>query len=87
LLPSTATDMSARRTLTAAQALRRGLNGAFCERCGFEPANRSQAIAHAADCGSIVALRDVVPSRRMHRDRAPILSNADFDAALGEGRR
>jgi hypothetical protein len=44
------------RRLTREQALRRGLKGAFCERCGFEPANRSQAIAHAATCGSIVAL-------------------------------
>jgi hypothetical protein len=81
------TDMSDQRKLTAAQAVRRGLKGAFCERCGFEPANRSQAIAHAAACGSIVALREVVPCRRTRCDRAPVLSNADFDAALGEGRR
>ncbi|HTU78591.1 MAG TPA: hypothetical protein VMF09_07510 [Solirubrobacteraceae bacterium] len=65
------TDTSAPRKLTPEQALRRGLKGAFCEQCGFEPANRSQAIAHAARCGSIVA-----PRRRM-----------SFDTALGEGRR
>jgi hypothetical protein len=65
------TDTSTRRKLTPEHALRRGLKAAFCERCGFEPANRSQAIAHAARCGSIVA-----PRRRM-----------SFDAALGEGRR
>ncbi len=69
------TDASAKRKLTPEQALRRGLKGAFCERCGFEPANRSQAIAHAARCGSIVAPRHA---------RRPRMS---FDAALGEGRR
>ncbi|MGH2903263.1 MAG: hypothetical protein ACRDK7_06735 [Solirubrobacteraceae bacterium] len=71
----TRTDTSDRRKLTPEQALRRGLKGAFCERCGAEPANRSQAIAHAARCGSIVAPRRA-PSRRV-----------SFDAALGEGRR
>lgn len=73
-MPTAVTDMSARRRLTSAQASRRGLKDAFCERCGFEPANRSQAIAHAASCGSIVAPRKGV-------------SHADFDPALGEGRR
>lgn len=47
------TDRQAK--LTAAQTRRRGLKDAFCERCGFKPENRSQAIAHAATCGSIVA--------------------------------
>jgi hypothetical protein len=71
------TDMSVPRKLTATQALRRGLKDAYCERCGFEPANRSQAIAHAASCGSIVAPRLSGGAGR----------RVSFDAALGEGRR
>ncbi len=61
-----ALDEGARSRLTREQALRRGLKDAFCERCGFEPATRSQAIAHAATCGSIVALgkESPVPAAR-----------------------
>jgi len=33
------------------------LKGAFCIRCGFKPANRSQALTHSAECGSIVRYR------------------------------
>lgn len=66
------TDMSVSRKLTPEQALRRGLKDAFCERCGFTPANRSQAIAHAASCGSIIAASRATMS---------------FDRALGEERR
>jgi hypothetical protein len=55
-------DTSGPRKLTPEQALRCGLKGAFCERCGFEPANRSQAIAHAA--------RIVAPRPRMSFDAA-----------------
>lgn len=55
------------RRLTREQALRRGLKDAFCERCGFEPANRSQAIAHAGTCGSIVAPGKESPARSAKR--------------------
>jgi hypothetical protein len=52
---SDTTDADGRRKLTDEQAKRRGLKAAYCEVCGFHPENRSQAIAHAAECGSIVA--------------------------------
>jgi hypothetical protein len=58
------------KRLTREQALRRGLKGALCERCGFEPANRSQVIAHAATCGSIVALGKESPSSPQRKRRS-----------------